>query len=100
MDDGAWRVIEAIILASPGLYAAWISRRAKVVADRAKVVADETSKTLGVVVVNTNGMSQKIETMARAAGVVEGRETERVIGADRAVAVAEAVTAARTEEKK
>lgn len=92
MDDGAWQVIAAVILVTPGLYAIWENRGTK------KTVI-EAAKTLETVVHNTNGMSQRIETMARAAGVVEGRETERVIGADTAKAVADAV-AAKTEEKK
>lgn len=93
IDEGAWRVIEAIILVSPGLYAAWVSRRAK-------VLASENSATLAAVVHNTNGMSKKIETMARAAGVTEGQESERRIGEDKATAVAAAVTAARTDTER
>lgn len=86
IDPNVWELLKAIVLVSPMIYATYKLHHVE------KLVG-VTSKTLDAVVHNTNGMSQTIATMARAAGRVEGQEAERVIGADKAAAVAEAIAA-------
>jgi hypothetical protein len=70
MDESWAIVLSAIITAVPSC-AAWFS------AERAHRASKVNTETLKDVVHNTNGMSQKIEAMARAEGVAEGKETQR-----------------------
>lgn len=97
MDDGAWQLLaavaSAVVLSAPGWYGA-------LRAHRVEAIAVETKKIVEGVERNTNGVSQRLETMAKAAGKTEGRDEERVAAAVTAAAVADAVTAASRTDRR